>query len=244
MSLVKSLAGATVFAVSAFSAPAAFAQNAGGVFGPEVTPGSRALEWRIAVAPEDDAGPTGYATRIHYQQSVTDDLRLRAVVQGADNGPGGFDFAFTQFEAQWQFLEDEIHGWDSAVRLDIRAGEDAAEFIGLNWTSDVPLSEKWVARGIFMTGVEVGDRRRDGLFLQTRWSLRYKLNPNYSIQAQVFNIYGTTEDVPDFEQQNHAVGPALTGKFSGGWSFEASALFGVTERARDADLRLFITKSL
>ena len=93
------------------------AQNVGGVFGPEVTPGSRALEFRTAFAPPSDGRPDRITSRLHYQQSVTDNLRLRAVVQGADTNTSGFDFDLVQFEAQYQFLEDEKAGIDSACLL-------------------------------------------------------------------------------------------------------------------------------
>lgn len=225
-------------------ASVASAQNVGGVFGPEVTPGSRALEFRTAFAPPSDGRPDRITSRLHYQQSVTDDLRLRVVVQGADTNVSGFDFDLVQFEAQYQFLEDEKAGVDSAVRLDVLINDDVGpNLVSFNSTTDVPLGERWVWRGVVLAQVQFGPDRSDGLFLQTRSSLRYKINKAVNIQAQVFNFYGSTADFPDFRDQVHSVGPALAAKLGQGWSVEASTLFGLTNASSDVDFRVFLTKS-
>lgn len=229
-----------------FLIPTAQAQNTGGVFGPDVAPGSQALEWRTTVAPGSDGRSDRVASRLHYQRSATDDLRLRAVLQGADEpaADSDFDFDFLQLEAQWQFREDEESGWDSALRLDLQIAEGRANLLGLNWTSDIPLGGVWRARGILMTAVQLGPQRGDGLFLQTRASISYGLGNGTRLEVQSFNIYGSTKGFGDFNDQNHAVGPAVAGKFGRRWSYEASVLFGVTDATADADFRFFISRSL
>ena len=225
----------------AFSAAA---QNVGGVFGPDVTPNSRAIEFRTAFAPPSDGRPDRITSRLHYQQTVTDNLRLRAVVQGADTNVSGFDFDLVQFEAQYQFLEDEKAGIDSAVRLDVLINDDVGpNLVSFNSTTDVPLGERWVWRGVVLAQVQFGDDRADGLFLQTRSSLRYKINKAVSIQAQAFNFYGSTADFPALRDQVHSVGPALAAKLGQGWSLEASTLFGLTNASSDVDFRVFLAKS-
>ena len=226
-------------------APTAYSQNTGGVFGPEVTPNSRALEWRTSVAPGSDGRSDRIASRLHYQQTVSDDLRLRAVLQGADEPAAGsdFDFDFLQLEAQWQFLEDEKDGWDSALRLDLQLAEGRADLLGLNWTSDVILGGPWRARTVLLTAIQLGSQRADGLFLQTRTSLSYALGSGTQLQLQSFNIYGSTDGFGDFSDQNHALGPAVAGKFGRKWSYEASLLFGLTNATADTDFRLFISRS-
>ncbi len=222
----------------------AIAQNVGGVFGPEVTPGSKALEFRTAFAPPSDGRPDRITSRLHYQQSVTDNLRLRAVVQGADTNVSGFDFDLVQFEAQYQFLEDDRHGIDSAIRVDLLINDDIGpNLVSFNSTTDVPLGDRWVWRGVALAQVQFGDDRNDGLFLQTRSSLRYKVNPALNLQVQVFNFYGSTADFPDFRDQVHSVGPAISAKLGQGWSVEASTLLGLTNASSDVDFRIFLAKA-
>ena len=223
-------------------APVAEAQNVGGVFGPEVTPHSKAAEVRFAFGPASDGRPDRFTSRFHYQQTITDSIRLRGVVQGADTNSSDFDFDLVQLEAQWQFLEDENHGWDSALRLDVQIADDRPDLVALNWTSDFPFAEDWFLRTIAQGGVQVGDGRQDGLFLQTRYSLNYKTTPGYRLQLQVFNFWGTTADFQDLNDQNHSIGPAISGPIRGKWSFEASTLFGLTNATSDVDLRLFLIR--
>ncbi|WP_262693709.1 hypothetical protein [Kordiimonas aquimaris] len=219
------------------------AQNVGGVFGPKVAPGSKAIEFRAAIAPQSDGRPSRLTSRFHYQQSVTDNLRLRAVIQGADTNMSNFDFDLVQFEAQYQFLNKERNGFDSAFRLDVLLGKDRPNLVSFNWTNDVPLNEQWFVRAVMLAQVQFGSNRNSGLFLQTRSSLRYKVNSNYNLQVQVFNTYGSTADFPAIRNQNHSVGPAISAKIAEGWSIEASTLLGLTNATSDVDFRVFLSKS-
>ncbi|MEM7004903.1 MAG: hypothetical protein AAF498_03405 [Pseudomonadota bacterium] len=229
-------------AVALLFSPVAFAQNAGGVFGPEVTPNSKAAEVRFIFAPASDGRPDRFTSRFHYQQTISDSIRLRGVIQGADTSTSDFDYDLVQFEAQWQFAEDEDRGWDSALRLDLQIADDRPDLIALNWTSDVLLSERFFVRGIAQGGFQIGDNRQDGLFLQSRFGLNYRTDPGYTFQIQVFNFWGTTSDFQDLNDQNHSIGPAVSGPIGEKWSFEASSLFGLTDATADVDLRLFLTR--
>lgn len=231
------------FCVTFATVGSARAQNTGGVFGPKVTPGSEAIEWRVAFVPDEGDLDDRFASRFHYQRTVDDDLRLRVVLQGADLADDSADFAFAQFEAQWHFLDHEDNGWDSALRLDYQAASRNPDLIGLNWVSDVPLGAGLKLRGIILTGFQLGDDRDNGVFLQTRAALHYKLSDRLTAQIQTFNFYGSTAQDLSSDEQNHSVGPAVSGKLGNGWSFEASALIGVSGGAADLDFRFFLAKS-
>jgi len=115
--------------------------------------------------------------------------------------------------------------------------------ISLNWTGDVLLGGPWRARGVLLTAIQLGSERADGLFLQTRASLSYVLDSGTQLQLQSFNIYGSTAGFGDFSDQNHALGPAITGRIGRKWTYEASLLLGVTNATADTDFRLFISRS-
>ncbi len=226
------------------AAPAA-AQNVGGVFGPDVAPSISAIEARTAFAPATDGGEDGFTARIHYQRPVTDDLRLRAVIQGSDTGPGGFDFRFAQFEAQWQFAEDDVAGWDGAVRFDARVADEngGPDLVSFNWTSDHPIGEAWFIRAIALASVQFGANGGEGLFLETRTGINRRLGPRWRIELQSFNVYGSTADFARLSDQSHSLGPAVTGSLGGGWSLQTGVLGGLTEPVADVDWRVFLTKA-
>lgn len=234
---------AIAFVLGLVCASPAMAQNVGGVFGPEVTPDSKAVEFRTAVSPRSDGRPGRIATRFHYQQTVTDNLRLRAIIQGQDTNTSGFDYDAVQFEAQYQFLEDEEAGFDSAFRFDVLLADDRPDLVSFNWTNDVKVSEKWSLRGLMLAQVQFGDLRNDGLFLQSRFSAAYRATSRYRLEVQLFNFWGTTDDFQDINDQNHSLGPAVGINIGKGWAVEASTLFGLTDAAPDADFRVFLVKS-
>lgn len=219
------------------------AQNVGGVFGPEVTPASQAIEFRVAAAPRSDGRPARITSRFHYQNAVSQNLRLRAIVQGANTNTSNFDYDAIQLEAQYQFLENEKAGFDSAFRFDLLLAQDRADLVSFNWTNEFPIGERWAIRALGLAQLQFGPDRQDGLFLQTRASLAYKTNRKLTLEIQVFNTYGSTADFPGFDGQNHTLGPALIYKLSQGWSLEAGTQFGVTNAASDADFRVFLVKN-
>ena len=226
-----------------FTLPA-MAQNTSGVFGPEVTPGSRAFEFRTVYSPSTRERGDRFASRFHYQQSVSDNLRLRGLIIGSNRQGAGFDFDVVQFEALYQFKEDEINGWDSALRLDFQHGKNRPDLAGLHWTNDFKLNDRWGLRAVLLTAIQTGNQRNKGVFLQTRSSLRYRTDTGHTLQLQMFNTYGSTANFPGFNDQVHTIGPAISGKLTQGWAFEMGALFGFSDRASNVDFRFFLSKSL
>ncbi|MEO0981213.1 MAG: hypothetical protein AAFX03_01010 [Pseudomonadota bacterium] len=235
----------TPVACLAFAATPASAQSLSGVFSPDVRPGSKAAEYRMAFTPSDDGDPDAFAARLHYQQSVTDNLRLRGIVVGEENDDGAFAFDSVQFEAQWQFREDDIHGYDSALRFDFEVGARGVPHeVNLNWTNQIFLGGPWFLRAIATADVEYGDDSDPGVEFGTRFGLNRRLGGGYRAEIQMFNSYGSTADFPGFDDQRHVVGPAITGPIGDSpWSFQASTLFGFSEAAADLDARLFIIRS-
>lgn len=225
-----------------FAGPWAFAQNVGGVFGPNVTEGDKSWQYRAGFSPGEDDGPDRFVHRFHYQQAINDSVRWRVVVQGSDLEDGNLEGNFVVGELHWQFLDEKKDGWSSAFRVDGRLseGDDGAHLIGLNWTSQVPITEDLSFVGVILLAEELGDRARDGTFAQTRASLTYKLDGGNKIGVEMFNVHGDLGDLQDLDQQNLTIGPTFSTKLGGDWSLFTGVQFGLTDPARDTDLRLWI----
>ena len=231
----------------AFAAPAlpGHAQFVGGVFGPGVNDGDRTAELRFGILPENGAGDTAVAARFHYQHALNDTFRLRGVVQGRDTGDGDFDYQLFQGEAQWQIVETTPSGYSSALRFDVTLRDRGSNSVALNWTNQWNLDERWQARAILLTFYGIGDEAFDGVGLQTRTRLTYKLDNGFSVGAINFSSYGNTDaGLGGFNDQNHAIGPMASGKFEGSdWSWWAGALLGLSDGAADEDFQVRLTKS-
>jgi len=223
----------------------ALAQTTGGVFGPNISAGDRTAQFRIATSPSENGGPERWEARVHYQQALSETLRWRVVLQGSDFETGDFEYNFLQAELQWQFRKaDENSPWASALRLDTRIVEsdDGASRLGLNWTNQWNFENGWQFNNVVLTAREIGPDARDGIILELRNGVKYKLGPEMQIGVESFSALGRSNVLGSFKDQNHRIGPVVTGKLGDNTSYLAGVLFGVSDNARDVDFRLWLTK--
>lgn len=227
-----------IIAAGGVSAPV-FAQNTSGVSGAKVKPGEKSIGYRLAYVPETE----GFAHRLHYQQAVSDRLRLRIIGNQKKTG-GDLRFRSVDLEGLYQVVKD-ANGWNSAVELQGRIpdGNDGPGRVRIAWLNGFAPAEDWELRANIYAAREVGDRARDGMLLETRGEATYRFENGYRFGAQMFNSYNSTAAFGDFDDQKHAVGPVLKGKIGGDLKFEVSSLFGLSEAAPDATLRLFLSYS-
>ena len=189
-----------------------------------------------------DADTHGFAQRLHYQQSINDDLRWRVILQTRKNDDSRFDTDYVRGELLWQ-LADPRPGWQHALRFDARIrteGRPAA--VAVHWANQFALAEDWRARFILLAATEVGDGANSDLILQTRASIRYRLSSAVGAGLEMFNTYGAVDDFPTLQAQDHQLGPFVTAKLGGGWSLQAGVLFGLSDAASDAQPRFWMTR--
>ncbi|MCF6275958.1 MAG: hypothetical protein L3J05_09370 [Robiginitomaculum sp.] len=234
-----------VACILGFAFPAS-AQTTAGVFGPNIREGDRSAEWRIAASPGENAGSARWESRLHYQYAFQDDVRARIVVQGSDIETGRFESNFLQAELQWQFKKQDSHSsWASALRLDARLVEkdDGVNGLGLNWANQWNPVANWQFNSVVLTAIEVGNASRDGVVLEVRNGVKYKVKPTMQIGIESFSVLGRTNSLGNFNTQNHRIGPVVTGKFNEKTNYLIGALFGASRPARDLDFRLWLTRS-
>jgi len=223
-------------------AGAASAQNVGSVFGPTVDPEDRSAEWRVGIDPDSDA----INTRVHYQHSLNDSVRLRGIAQWADRAGGDLDFTFVQAELLWQFKEDTGDGFASGFRFDGRLNENSgrANQFGFNWTNQWSLTNGWRARALLLLDHDFGDDARDGLFVGARSNLTRRLDNGLRIGVEHFSDFGNTDaGFGGFDDQEHSLGPVVSGSFTERVSWYAGVQFGVSEGANDQDWQFRIGRS-
>ncbi|MEL7538758.1 MAG: hypothetical protein AAFZ58_01985 [Pseudomonadota bacterium] len=226
------------FAWLALASPPALAQNTAGVFGPVVNEGHRSAQYRIAFEADTDA----FAHRLHYQESVGDDLMWRIVGQARKTEDSDNDFDFIQGELFWQ-LNTGRSGWDSGFRFDaLVRHEGRPGLAGVHWMNDFHPAERWRLRAVAMTGVQIGDGAADGVFLQFRSQINYRTTQGYSVGLETYSGFGSTDDLAGIKDQSHEVGPYLEAAFAERWTVFASALAGLTDGSQDLNLKLWITR--
>jgi hypothetical protein len=231
------------FLILFFFCNTALAQTTGSIYGSTITAGQQGIEYRMAFVPDDGETPSYFSQRVHYQKSVNNNIRLRALIQGSDKTSGDIELDLIQAELLWQFRSRASHGWDSALRFDARLNQNnGADRFALNWSSQLDFAERWRARFIALTARELGSKARSGVAFQTRGQISYGLQSGPRIALEMFNSYGRTPSFGSFKTQRHQIGPAIIGRFENGLTYTVGALFGVSASASDFDLRIFLGK--
>ncbi|WP_100643700.1 hypothetical protein [Alteromonas facilis] len=238
MKLKLLLTSASVFLWSCF----AHATNTSGVHGPTVNPQDKSAMYRLGYTPGEDGDDDGWAHRFHYQQAFNQDFRWRLILQMRDVNQE-LEYDYLRAELLWHFKHASTDNWDSGLRFDIRTRKgDRPEKFAINWTNQWQLSDKWRIRGILIGGWDFGGNANGGTTLETRASAMYKLTSGDRIGIEMFNEFGKLSDTGSFNEQEHSIGPAYTGKFDN-IKYQLGYLAGVSDSADDHTFRLWLSTS-
>ena len=239
--MIKKLSLAAVFTVLAMPC---IAQNTGGAFGPVVNEGHKSLQYRGAIDPDNAAGETGFAQRLHYQQAIDGDFMWRVIGQTLKTDDSDFDFDFFQAEL-FSELSDDGDRNRSGVRFDYRVRDgDRPDHFGFNWMNQFQLDNNWSARALVLTNVQFGSNAADGVNLQTRFQLAKRLESGNSLGLEMYNNYGNTDDFGSFNSQNHTIGPIFSAPITSDWALFSGVLFGISDGAPDTEARLWFTRGI
>ncbi|WP_240612853.1 hypothetical protein [Alteromonas flava] len=221
---------------------AAHATNTSGVHGPAINPNDKSAMYRLGFTPGEDGDPDGWAHRFHYQQAFNEDFRGRVIVQFRDVNES-FEYDYLRAELLWHFKKSGADNWDSGLRFDIRTRKGSRpEKFAINWTNQWQVSEKWRVRGIVIGGWDFGGTASGGTTLETRASAMYKLTSGDSVGVEMFNEFGKVSDMGSFDDQEHSIGPAYSGKVEG-IKYKLGYLAGVSNSANDHTFRLWLSTS-
>ena len=229
--------------IAAITAPISWAQNTGGIFPPTVNNGHKSLQYRVTIDPDNNAGQTGVAQRLHYQQAIDSDFMWRVVGQVKKTASSDLDFDFVQAELFWQMTDDSAPV-QSGLRFDARyRGDNRPEQFGLNWTNQFKLGNGWSARALALTAIQTGDNSADGVFLQTRGNIYRKIAGGQTIGMELYNNYGNSKNLGSFKTQGHTIGPFISTPLSEDISLYGGMQFGLSKAAPDTELRFWVTKN-
>ena len=234
-------------AVALAAASPALAQSTSGVSGADVKAGENLFEYRFAYAADDDGKEEGFAHRFHYQHGFNDSWRGRILLTTGKTGGDALKAQTASVEILHQFKESEdTGGWDSAIRIDgnipLENGRPGRARIA--WHNAFEFENHVELRGVVLFGHEFGDLAKDGMSIETREEITYKLPSGMKIGAQMFDNYGTTDHFGPFDAQKHQLGPVVKGKVGKHVKYEFSTLFGLSRAASDADFRFFVSYAL
>ncbi len=226
-----------------FILPAA-AQNTGGVFPPMVNEGHKSFQYRAAIDPDNNAGETGFAQRLHYQQAIDRNFMWRIIGQSRKTVDSDTDFDFAQAELFWDLSQND-QNYRTGLRFDVRVRDNSRpNQLGINWMNQFHFGDGWSARALLLSSFQIGANAGDGINLQTRWQLAKKIANKHTLGIELYNSLGNTEDFGSLSDQSQTLGPTWVASTNSGWSFFSGILFGLTDASPDSEARVWITKSL
>jgi hypothetical protein len=222
------------------------AQDVNGVPNPDVNAGDASISFRTALQPASSGRPFAYAQQLAYQRAFTDAWSLRLSIQHGTRNGQDFGFRWVQADAQYQFAEDQSLGWDGSALFIVRVPDDGdgPGRIGGALAGKYTPSERWEFRGVLFTGHEFGLSSRKGIVIATRVEATRDIGTKVRLGAQLVDNFNTTARFGSFHQQSHQLGVVAKGFVTNVLSYNAGALFGISEAAPDAELRLFLFYAL
>lgn len=88
-------------------------------------------------------------------------------------------------------------------------------------------------------GREVGEDSANDLEYGFSYALAYQHSDHFAYGLEWYSELGTLEnDSDEWDEQSHQIGPVASGSFGHSVGYEAGVLFGVSEHAPDATLKL------
>lgn len=224
------------------SALPALAQSTSAVPSPDIDADERSVEYRAAYGHFDDGGADGFAHRIHYQQSLGEDWRVRVILQQGKRGGAPLKTQAVGVQFFTQFVESETTGgWGSGFRFDgfIPVEDGRPGRARVLWLNSFDIGRELQLRSNVVLGREFGDNAQEGVSLEFREEATWRLSDDLRLGALAFHNLNTTTRFGSFDEQRHQIGPALRWKATKALRIDASVLFGVSGAATDADFRLF-----
>lgn len=224
----------------------ACAQSLAAVPHPDIRAGEITFDYRAGYSLPDGGRTPRFGQRFHAQKALNGALRFRLLVQQGERGDGVVVTQFVSPQLQFQFTEsEESGGWDSAVRFDGFIpidGRPGRARVGL--FNAIDLGAGVEVRSTLFFAHEIGDDAATGVQLEAREEVSYALSGRTRVGAQLFHGLNSTDRFGDFNEQRHQIGFYARTRVSRHLGVEAGWLFGLSDAAPDADLRLILTYSL
>jgi hypothetical protein len=188
------------------------------VTSPWVDEGVLKLKSKTGITHDDESESRDGALQQNFaaEYGLTERFSLEA--EGIIENPGDEDdtsIAAAQLKGKLQFTEKGKHWIDSGARLTYEQGYDDNPDANLIFSQE--------------TGEDADDEAEAGF----SWSSRYKMSPAFEPGVEIYSNIGRTSDRPDFEDQDHSIGPVAYGKLGSNFKYEAGYLAGITENAAD-----------
>ena len=213
--------------------------NTAGVFPPVVQEGHRSLQYRVTLNPDTGA----FGTRLHYQESLNDDVMLRGIVHASESATGHSKVDFVQGELFWDLGEDTDrlrHGF----RFDARArGRGEPSSVSVNYALQYSVSPQWQARLAVLNTRSFGGKANTDIQFQARSQLSYRASQAVSLNLEYYSQLGAIDNFNPWKNQKHQIGPSVNWRVANGWTLYGGFLSSMNNSSPNTVYRMWVTKA-
>lgn len=214
------------------------------VSAPEVKEGAGVVEYRTGIDFADEENRRQSVSEyLHVDYGLNDTLALRLAGSGRKRGADDMEYAATQAEARLQLFEDEVSGFDGALRFSYQLadGDDKPDTLGVAWLAQHRVAAFTLTYNLTLSH-QLGEDRADGLLGDARWQVTAPL-PETSLQLGLegFHNVGELGDMGGWNTQQHRIGPVLKGKLTDGVGFQLGYLTAISAAAPEQAVKLFVS---
>jgi high-affinity iron transporter len=211
------------------------------VYNPYVEKGELEIEARYGYAIDDDGDVDGeWKQKYAVGYGVTDFWFTEFYGKWEKKGDSGADIEFTAIE------------WENKFQL-TNPGEYWADFGGiLEYVHNTDGgADKVEVKGLVAKDVgkfshtvnviverELGEKSSGDTEFGTAFNSRYRYSPQFEPGIEMYNSFGDFEG--DFDDHKHMIGPVAQGKILGNVGYDAGVLFGISDAASDATVKLIL----
>ena len=213
--------------------------NTAGVFPPIVQEGHRSLQYRITVNPDTGA----FGTRLHYQESLNDDVMLRGIVHASESATSHSKVDFVQGELFWDLSEDTDR-LRQGFRFDARArGRGEPSSVSVNYGLQYNVSPQWQARLAVLNTRSFGAKANTNIQFQARSQLSYRASRAVSLNLEYYSQLGAIDNFNPWKNQKHQIGPSVNWRVTHGWTLYGGFLSSMNNSSPDTVYRMWVTKA-
>jgi len=207
------------------------------VSSPSVEQGKGAIELQSGYE-MDDEEDDAWESELSASYGITSFMEVEFAVEMGEGDDQDADFKALKAETKIEFFEKGSAWIDSGIKLEyehaLDGGEDEIEASLLLAKSYGPVTHK-MNLGV---GREVGEDSESRLEYDASYGFAYDISDDLALGGEWYSDFGDTTDT--FENQTHRLGPVAYGELPFGVEYEAGALFGVSDAAPDALVKLVL----
>ncbi len=212
------------------------------VGGATVTKGASSVEFRIGYSEDEPGFSANKRLRIrqHYDYGFTDRYAFRLITAQDKRKGDNLEHQAITMEHRFHLIAREQHGFDGGIRLVYTHsdGDKTPHELEVRFLAQGTIGEKWKWRHNTMMEHDVGPNADDGILLEFRNQVMYRLTPpaalkSFEIGVDMFNDFGRLNDLSGYSNQDHQIGPGIKGSFHNGVFFAAGYRTGISSSGAD-----------